>query len=634
MGWRDQPEVATEAPAAATPAVITPRMAQQPVFREAPPPERPAFDAADVGRGALSGLVKGASGFADTILTGGRPRFDEPAPIPEGTDLSSYKPSFAFKEPMTPVVSAAKSAMPDQMGYEPTSTAGGYAQNIAEFAPGMLFPAGKAGMVPRLINNVVAPAVTSETTGLAARKLFPDSDSAEAWARLAGSFMGAPVGKTLEAGYRAAKPAATTDNLNAILSRNNISTTAGNVTGDKRLLSREAAAPRTAEIIQNQPAQLRKATFKAAGVNLPDDVRGLDEVMSVVEQARKKSGQTYNQVTQGLKMVPSRLHASKMRSIADTYATGVESGLQTGTVKQIQNAVENSFKSGKPIPPDQIGKWRSAISAATVSASPVARQSAIETLRVLDDVIGRSLAQAGRQKDIPLLSKARAQYRDILAIEGALLKSGKVGDKGFFTPEALASSLSNQGKTSFMRGRRGELANIARAGRSVLTPIEKIPAVKPSRAGTALGIGADAAATYAGFQLGNKMFPDNPYLAGAIGTGAGAATEMGRRAFGSALNSAYGSKIAQEAMKRAAANPASGSTGLMGGPVGLSTGATDAPREGRKAGGRVSSHDAAADQLVRAAEHAKKGWSAETAPLLNHSDETVVKALEVANRSI
>lgn len=53
-----------------------------------------------------------------------------------------------------------------------------------------------------------------------------------------------------------------------------------------------------------------------------------------------------------------------------------------------------------------------------------------------------------------------------------------------------------------------------------------------------------------------------------------------------------------------------------------------------KRGGRVSSHDADADQLVRAAERAKKGWSEETAPLLNQSDEAVAHALEVANRSI
>jgi hypothetical protein len=53
-----------------------------------------------------------------------------------------------------------------------------------------------------------------------------------------------------------------------------------------------------------------------------------------------------------------------------------------------------------------------------------------------------------------------------------------------------------------------------------------------------------------------------------------------------------------------------------------------------KRGGAVRSHDMAADQLVRAAERAKKGWSAETEPLLKQSDDAVAHALEVANRSI
>ena len=57
-------------------------------------------------------------------------------------------------------------------------------------------------------------------------------------------------------------------------------------------------------------------------------------------------------------------------------------------------------------------------------------------------------------------------------------------------------------------------------------------------------------------------------------------------------------------------------------------------RQNRKTGGRVSTHDMEADQLVRAAERAKKGWSEETEPLLNQSDDAVAHALEVANRSI
>jgi hypothetical protein len=58
-------------------------------------------------------------------------------------------------------------------------------------------------------------------------------------------------------------------------------------------------------------------------------------------------------------------------------------------------------------------------------------------------------------------------------------------------------------------------------------------------------------------------------------------------------------------------------------------------REGRKAGGRVGMpHEKVADQLVMAAERAKKGISKGTESLLDMSDNHIAHALEVANRSI
>lgn len=60
----------------------------------------------------------------------------------------------------------------------------------------------------------------------------------------------------------------------------------------------------------------------------------------------------------------------------------------------------------------------------------------------------------------------------------------------------------------------------------------------------------------------------------------------------------------------------------------------ESQRQGRKSGGRVGGHEAEADQLVLAAERAKKGLSAHTEGLLNTPDDTVASALEIANRSI
>jgi hypothetical protein len=63
----------------------------------------------------------------------------------------------------------------------------------------------------------------------------------------------------------------------------------------------------------------------------------------------------------------------------------------------------------------------------------------------------------------------------------------------------------------------------------------------------------------------------------------------------------------------------------------------DQPQQ-RKLGGRTGyatggsiNHEASADKLVSAAERAHKGWQAETKPLLGASDNTIARALEIAN---
>lgn len=637
MGWMTDPLAEPPQEEAAAPGTST-WTPPDPVAANAPAPNRSFWDSKDVAKSTGSGLVRGTTGMIDTALTGGRPAPGQftTAPIDPNKPLSEQSVKIIQNDvaPVAPVTNFATEKMPNVMSYEPTSTAGGYGQTIGEFAPGMLFPAGRGRILDRAIYNVVAPAVASETAGLVSQEFFPDNESAEAFARLAGGFMGGPLAKGLETGVRAVRKPTNVDPLMATLERNGVSTTAGNYARDPQLLAREAAAPRTAEILANQPMQFRDAALRAARVPVPNETQ---TVMDVLERARKQAGSTYSRVTQNLPMVPSRLHATRMRNIAADYSTKIEAGLESGTIKQVQQAIENSFRTGVPISAKQIGNWRSAVSEATRSGSSVARQSAIETLKVLDDVIGRSLAQAGRADDIALLGQARAQYRDILALEGGLLKSGKLGDEGLITPNALVSSLTNQGKEAFMRGRRGELADLARAGRARLVPVEKLPPVKPTNLGTAARIAGDTAGSLLGYEVGQHLFPDNAmlqYLAGGVGTGA---AELLRKGVKGGYNAVLSSRAMQEAMKRAAQNPASGASPLMGGVVGSLTAGPQANggRVERKAGGRVGlNHDKLADQLVGAAERAKKGISKGTEALLDMPDDHVAHALEVANRSI
>jgi hypothetical protein len=90
--------------------------------------------------------------------------------------------------------------------------------------------------------------------------------------------------------------------------------------------------------------------------------------------------------------------------------------------------------------------------------------------------------------------------------------------------------------------------------------------------------------------------------------------------------------------ERAINDPISRARGYVTAPVSnvaSQVGAAVEEREGRMAGGRVGMpHDKMADQLVMAAERAKKGISKGTESLLDMSDNHIAHALEVANRSI
>lgn len=57
-------------------------------------------------------------------------------------------------------------------------------------------------------------------------------------------------------------------------------------------------------------------------------------------------------------------------------------------------------------------------------------------------------------------------------------------------------------------------------------------------------------------------------------------------------------------------------------------------RIGRASGGRIMNHAAAADRLIAAADRAKKTQSKDTETLLNHSDDAIASALEIANSHI
>jgi hypothetical protein len=196
-------------------------------------------------------------------------------------------------------------------------------------------------------------------------------------------------------------------------------------------------------------------------------------------------------------------------------------------------------------------------------------------------------------------------------------------------------ALARQSKDAVVTGGRGEIGELATLGVRNLKPLpaQGSQSVLGRAANTAGPLGAAAGAGFGALQ-GAQFMGFSPIMS-AISTGAAVATPLAIAAKNAARGYAMNPKV-QRYLENQLVNPSTGTTNLgsaiSAGKYSLPSALDD--RTERKSGGRVSKHEADADQLVRAAERAKKGWSAKTEPLLNQSDEAVAKALEVANRSI
>lgn len=107
-----------------------------------------------------------------------------------GVDPSGVKAAAGYAFPMlnaAPTSQDIKATATDPLispDYKPQTAAGGYLKTVAEFLPGLAV-GGPRAFIPRLATNVVAPAIASETAGLAT-----EGTAAEPYARAVGALAG------------------------------------------------------------------------------------------------------------------------------------------------------------------------------------------------------------------------------------------------------------------------------------------------------------------------------------------------------------------------------------------------------------------------------------------------------------
>jgi hypothetical protein len=324
-----------------------------------------------------------------------------------------------------------------------------------------------------------------------------------------------------------------------------------------------------------------------------------------------------------------------MSSLSDAkkgYFSNTNVTVRPPIIEDIIADVQHAARTGQPIPASTMAAWRTNLGNHLYSKDNFVADAAYNVRSALDDAIENSMTAAGQPEKMAAWREARDQYRNYLAAEFALKPNKDRGILGVIAPQDLINAVMKQDRRGVVTGRRGEIGDLAKSGVLVAKPLPAPRGNQTLRKFAPLAEFASAFPAAFGALQGAAFLGLGP-LGTALTTGAAVGVPIADAARRAIMRQAM-KPMVQKYLGNQLVNPEIPSSAFAPAVRGAATSiAMPDDRQGRKSGGRVSSHDAA-DQLVRAAERAKKGWSAETEPLLNQSDDAVAHALEVANRSI
>lgn len=375
--------------------------------------------------------------------------------------------------------------------FQPQTTAGEYAGTVGEFLPGILM----GGTAPQMVASGLASEFGGQIT---------EGTKAEPWARLAGAILGptaanvggmgvkalvSPGGGAPEAKLRAA----------ASLADEGVNVTAGQKTGNRALQFREEQLGRTMGVMDEQADEFTRAVMKRL------DVDGLATPENLKE-ATKRIGSVFDDVARGRDINFNRAQIRAAEAAVDAYAESV------GTVAAMPANIFEKIKSGT-ITGSEYNDFASRLGKAMTSSDAALRNAAIELRNVLDDGLQASVpaSQASR------LATARAQYRDLLAIEKAATGAGEAAATGIVTPARLRSAVAAQGRRSYAQGNR-DLGELSRAGVIGMSRLPSSGTAERMSAQIARAVGPLAGGGGAGAAIGGMIGgPGGAAIGGGLG---------------------------------------------------------------------------------------------------------------------
>lgn len=466
----------------------------------------------DVGASVASGIGSGIAGIPDILPTIGNAIGSGVGWVGDkvGLDGEALGQAVSYAFPgadvsSNPTRDVANALTGDALNYEPTTTAGDYAQTFGEFLPAAM-ATGPGGFARNVLQYAALPAVASETAGQ-----LTEGSSLEPYARALGAFA-APVAYDSVARALLPRTGAQDPIRQAqaeLLRREGIDVSAGQQTGNEALRRLEGNTRAGVALSDTQMEQFTGRVLREIG---EDATRATPDVL---QRASRRIGSVFDDVASGVDINPTTQQAqSALDAVAD-YAQLNAGTNQAPIITNVADKIMDAATGGQSIASSDVMSWRSLLSRATTSNDPATKQAAADLIEILDDSLSSSLNALGRSSDVSRLSEARSQWRNLLAVERSATRAGEGTAAGLITPDSLRSVLTTQGRSAMARGNRGDIGEIARAGAGVMGGLRN--------SGTPAGLQALGIPTMAGAGAGSSV---GAALAGPAGAAIGSAVGM------------------------------------------------------------------------------------------------------------
>jgi hypothetical protein len=351
----------------------------------------------------------------------------------------------------------------------------------------------------------------------------------------------------------------------------------------------------------------------------------------VMNELRVANGALFDQALDGVGVTP-------LRSLSDPIYKAVKIPNAPYEISEAVDLLGQAARNGTTVPARELNRIRSELGKNLSSSDGNTVKAATMARDAIDDLIDAAATSMGDPSRMEMLAEARRRHQAILVLDRAVKTATERGANGVIRPQDLASALTSvYGRANVVRGNVNRMGEIAQSGLNTIGGLGKPTNTGWKSAipfGEILAGGGGMGAIQMGLMTGAPLLAAIP---AGIGFGAAALDAVRRLALREVERNAH-TKIMQQYLENQLVNPNTGldfrQAATRGAASGFPSYSPD-DRIERKSGGRVGiDHDRMADQLVGAAERAKKGISRSTEQLLDLPDDHIAHALEVANRSI